>query len=139
MTSGWVSAVKVCPAFALPAMHQCLVFAGLYGQSTVREVDLVSGGVLRQQALPASDFGEGLVKFGSRYRGVAHQVTCMIATASCHSLHLDLTCFSSGHVNDSDKNYNYAFQLMMSQVRAGQVLSLQSCRSCASGYVTLLI
>jgi len=79
-------------------MHQCLVFAGLYGQSTVREVDLVSGSVLRQQALPASDFGEGLVKFGSRYLGVTHQVTCLIAAASCHSLHLDLTCLSSGYV-----------------------------------------
>ena len=50
----------------LPAVHQCLMFAGLYGQSTVREVDLLSGSILRQQALPASDFGEGLVKFGSR-------------------------------------------------------------------------
>lgn len=39
---------------------------GLYGQSTVRQVDVVSGTVLRQQALAASDFGEGLVKFGSR-------------------------------------------------------------------------
>lgn len=39
---------------------------GLYGQSTVREVDVVSGRVLRSQALPASDFGEGLVKLGSR-------------------------------------------------------------------------
>lgn len=81
MTLGWVSAVKVCPACALPAMHQCLVFAGLYGSSTVREVDLVSGSVLRQQALPASDFGEGLVKFGSRYLGVTHPRTCLIAAA----------------------------------------------------------
>ena len=48
------------------ALH-CLLIAGLYGQSTVRQVDLVSGTVLRQQALAASDFGEGLVKFGSRY------------------------------------------------------------------------
>ncbi|KAL3151763.1 hypothetical protein ABBQ38_012739 [Trebouxia sp. C0009 RCD-2024] len=39
---------------------------GLYGKSTVREVDALTGSVLRQQALPASDFGEGLVKFGSR-------------------------------------------------------------------------
>lgn len=46
---------------------RCLVIAGLHGQSTVRQVDLVSGTVLRQQALAASDFGEGLVKFGSRY------------------------------------------------------------------------
>ena len=48
--------------------HQFAVhlFAGLYGQSTVREVDVVSGRVLRSQALPASDFGEGLVKLGSR-------------------------------------------------------------------------
>ena len=98
MILDWAFAVKACPACALPAMHQCLVFAGLYGQSTVREVDLVSGSVLRQQALPASDFGEGLVKFGSRYLCVAHQVTCIIASAPCNSLHLDFTYFSSGYV-----------------------------------------
>ena len=98
MARGWVSAVQVCPAFALPAVHQRLVFAGLYGQSTVREVDVVSGNVLRQQALPASDFGEGLVKFGSRYLCITDKVTCIIAAASCHSSHLNVTSFSSGYV-----------------------------------------
>lgn len=44
-----------------------LLCAGLYGKSTVREVDLLTGNVLRQQALPARDFGEGLAKFGSRW------------------------------------------------------------------------
>lgn len=39
---------------------------GLYGQSTIREVDVLTGTVLRQQALPARDFGEGLTKFGNR-------------------------------------------------------------------------
>jgi glutamine cyclotransferase len=33
---------------------------GLLGQSTLREVDLDSGRVLRKQRLPAEDFGEGL-------------------------------------------------------------------------------
>ena len=64
-------------------MHQCLVFVGLYGQSTVREVDLVSGSVLRQQALPASDFGEGLVKFGSRYLGVTHASMLLPHVTTC--------------------------------------------------------
>ncbi|HMO03107.1 MAG TPA: glutaminyl-peptide cyclotransferase [Kiritimatiellia bacterium] len=35
---------------------------GLYGQSTVRAVDLASGTVLRKHALPASVFGEGLTR-----------------------------------------------------------------------------
>jgi glutamine cyclotransferase len=33
---------------------------GLFGQSTLREVDLESGRVLRKQRLPPEDFGEGL-------------------------------------------------------------------------------
>ena len=33
---------------------------GLFGQSTLREVDLESGRVLRKQRLPTEDFGEGL-------------------------------------------------------------------------------
>ncbi|MCZ6831753.1 MAG: glutaminyl-peptide cyclotransferase [Gammaproteobacteria bacterium] len=33
---------------------------GLFGQSTLREVDLNSGRVLRKNRLPAEDFGEGL-------------------------------------------------------------------------------
>ncbi len=124
---GWVSVVKVCPACALPAMHQCLVFAGLYGSSTVRQVDLVSGGVLRQQALPASDFGEGLVKFGSRYLCIAHQVTCMIATALCHSLHLDLTCFSSVYSADiGTMTFDYCLTLVASRPISWQFFQISA-------------
>lgn len=35
---------------------------GMYGKSTVRKVDLQTGEVLSQTALPQQDFGEGLVK-----------------------------------------------------------------------------
>ena len=45
-------------------INACL---GLYGRSSVREVDVLTGKVLRQQALSRADFGEGLVRFGSRY------------------------------------------------------------------------
>ena len=38
----------------------------MYGQSSVREVDLATGTVLRQKANAHSDFGEGLVKVGPR-------------------------------------------------------------------------
>lgn len=37
---------------------------GLYGQSSVREVDLASGSVRRSHALPATVFGEGLTRLG---------------------------------------------------------------------------
>ena len=40
--------------------------AGMYGQSSVREVDLATGAVLRQKANAHSDFAEGLVKVGAR-------------------------------------------------------------------------
>ena len=40
--------------------------AGMYGQSSVREVDLATGTVLRQKAIAHSDFAEGLVKVGGR-------------------------------------------------------------------------
>ena len=49
-----------------PGQQCAATVSGLYGQSTVREVDVASGKVLRSQPLPAADFGEGLVKFGSR-------------------------------------------------------------------------
>ena len=39
---------------------------GLHGQSTVREVDLLTGKVLRSKSLPKADFGEGLTKLGDR-------------------------------------------------------------------------
>jgi len=39
---------------------------GLYGQSTLRRVDLQTGGVFRQVALPKELFGEGLARIGDR-------------------------------------------------------------------------
>jgi glutamine cyclotransferase len=36
----------------------------MYGQSTVRKVELQSGKVKQSVALPTHDFGEGLVKLG---------------------------------------------------------------------------
>ena len=38
----------------------------MYGESSVREVALATGRVLREKSLAHSDFGEGLVKVGSR-------------------------------------------------------------------------
>jgi glutaminyl-peptide cyclotransferase len=38
---------------------------GLQGQSTVREVELLTGNVLRSKSLPKSDFGEGITKLGN--------------------------------------------------------------------------
>ena len=37
---------------------------GLNGQSSVREVELTTGKVLRSKSLPKSDFGEGMTKLG---------------------------------------------------------------------------
>ena len=59
----WLSFKHSCSTFKFVWPHCC---PGLYGQSTVREVDVLTGTVLRQQALPARDFGEGLTKFGNR-------------------------------------------------------------------------
>jgi glutaminyl-peptide cyclotransferase len=39
---------------------------GLYGQSSLRQVDLDSGAILRQVRLPGDLFGEGLAKHGDR-------------------------------------------------------------------------
>lgn len=39
---------------------------GLYGRSTLREVDLVSGTVVRQVRLDRREFGEGITVFGGR-------------------------------------------------------------------------
>ncbi|EIE19700.1 glutamine cyclotransferase [Coccomyxa subellipsoidea C-169] len=39
---------------------------GMHGQSTVRQVELESGKVLRSKALDPSDFGEGLTKLGNK-------------------------------------------------------------------------
>lgn len=38
---------------------------GLYGQSSLREVDLQTGQVLREKKLPDQDFGEGLTDWGN--------------------------------------------------------------------------
>lgn len=38
----------------------------MYGESSVREVALATGLALREKSLAHSDFGEGLVKVGSR-------------------------------------------------------------------------
>jgi glutamine cyclotransferase len=46
---------------------------GNYGQSTVREVDVTTGQVLRSQPLPRSDFGEGLTRLGDSL----YQITWM--------------------------------------------------------------
>jgi glutamine cyclotransferase len=40
---------------------------GMHGHSSVREVDLESGKVLRTRALPKEDFGEGLTRHGDRW------------------------------------------------------------------------
>ena len=58
----------VCDS-SVPVSHRSRFFsllAGMYGQSSVREVDLATGTVLRQKANAHSDFGEGLVKVGGR-------------------------------------------------------------------------
>ena len=49
-----------------PNSNPTLTRAGMYGESSVREVALATGAVLREKALAHSDFGEGLVKVGSR-------------------------------------------------------------------------
>ena len=45
------------------AIHPC---AGMYGQSTVRQVELATGNVLRSKALGPQDFGEGITRFGDK-------------------------------------------------------------------------
>lgn len=60
-------------------MHGCNIAgmapAGMNGQSTVREVDLETGKVLRKKHLSRADFGEGLTKFKDRWA----------ASPTCHS------------------------------------------------------
>jgi len=46
---------------------------GLVGQSTIREVDLESGRVLRSTEIPAGLFGEGLVNWGDELRSITWQ------------------------------------------------------------------
>lgn len=55
---------------------------GLYGQSSVREVDLKTGRVLRSKPLPESDFGEGL----TRIRDRLYQVTWKSSRAWSYSV-----------------------------------------------------
>ena len=38
--------------------------AGMYGQSSVRLVDLQTGSVIREHKMDSTDFGEGLTKLG---------------------------------------------------------------------------
>ena len=54
-----VRAYSTNPTLPLP-------YPGMYGQSSVREVALDTGAALRTKALARSEFGEGLVKVGSR-------------------------------------------------------------------------
>jgi hypothetical protein len=42
----------------------CLVLTGMYGQSSVRLVDMKTGSVIREHKMADSDFGEGLTKLG---------------------------------------------------------------------------
>lgn len=46
---------------------------GLEGRSTVREVELATGRVLRETALPADQFGEGITDWGGEIIGVTWQ------------------------------------------------------------------
>ena len=48
----------------LSALQTSLLSAGMYGQSTVRLVDLKTGDVIKEHAMDPSDFGEGLTKLG---------------------------------------------------------------------------
>lgn len=45
-------------------LEGCSWHAGMYGQSTVRLVDLKTGSVLKSHSLDSSDFGEGLARIG---------------------------------------------------------------------------
>ena len=47
-------------------VSRCFESTGLYGRSTLREVDLQSGAVLRSVSLPGAFFGEGLALVGER-------------------------------------------------------------------------
>ena len=46
----------------------------MHGRSSVREVDLETGEVLRLKALPEVDFGEGIAKFGGRCTLISKQL-----------------------------------------------------------------
>lgn len=52
---------------------------GLNGRSTVREVDLATGKVLRSRALPKADFGEGVTRHGDRRAALPRAPPCSAA------------------------------------------------------------
>lgn len=65
--------IRVLPhdpeAFTQGLLYYCGRFfesTGLYGESTLREVDPTSGNVLRSLALPEREFGEGLARVGEQ-------------------------------------------------------------------------
>jgi len=47
-----------------PCKQVFIESTGLNGQSTVREVDILTGNVLRSRSLPKTDFGEGITRLG---------------------------------------------------------------------------
>ena len=53
-------------AFSFALLTHTHVVVGMHGQSTVRQVELETGKVLRSKALDPSDFGEGIAKFGNK-------------------------------------------------------------------------
>ncbi|KAK9837554.1 hypothetical protein WJX74_000046 [Apatococcus lobatus] len=56
---------------------------GMYGESSIREVELSSGKILREKRMATQDFGEGLVKIGNRLL----QLTWL--TPKAYSYHVD--------------------------------------------------
>lgn len=54
----------ICISF--PLLTHTHTVIGMHGQSTVRQVELETGNLLRSKALSPSDFGEGLAKFGDK-------------------------------------------------------------------------
>jgi hypothetical protein len=55
-------------ALAITAARRDVLWesTGLHGRSTVREVELASGRVLRSRQLPKQDFGEGITRHSDR-------------------------------------------------------------------------
>ena len=54
------------PKSYLEGLNLTKYLAGMNGESEVREVDLLTGRVLRSRALPGEDFGEGIAKKDGR-------------------------------------------------------------------------
>ena len=55
--------------------------AGMYGQSSVRLVDLQTGSVIREHKMDPTDFGEGLTKLGN---------TCATSSQQSQGSHLEI-------------------------------------------------